>query len=282
MNRFLARRNQPIFALFFAACVFAGSCETYESVATSMLMMSPEKEVELGKQVAAELEKDLVFVNDPALVQYVRKLGSYVTGYAPKKAEVPTQFFVVHNPEINAFAIPGGNMYVHTGLLEAATDESEILGVLAHEYGHVVYRHSAKQVALQTGPQILQSFISGTDAAAAALVVQVGSSVVMQKYSRKDELEADSIAVPTLYACNYDPNGMVTLFQKLKDRYGEQAGPMIYFSSHPATSERIQRVQANIAALPPKQFARPVEELRQAKARIEALGLSGKDAGKSK
>lgn len=282
MNKTSSRPLRRVALLLASAALLAGACQMYDQIVTPMFMMSTEQEAALGKQVAQEVEKQMKFVNDPTMLAYVRKLGSYVTGYAPKKAEFPTQFFIINNPEINAFAIPGGNMYVHTGLLEAAEDESEILGVMAHEYGHVLYRHSAKQASRTTGAQTLSSLVLGDQAGIASSVGGLVASGALQSYSRQDELEADSVAVPTLYASGYDPNGMVSLFQTLKQRYGEQSGLMLYFSSHPATSDRIQRVQASIAALPPKQYARPVAELRQIQARIEDLGLSGKKAAAAK
>lgn len=273
---FGAPRRRKFLAVLCLALA-AGGCEIYDQFATSLLAVSPAQEVELGRQVRAEIEKDLEFVTDPEVVGYVRGLGAKVAAASPEAAAFPTEFHVVKDPSINAFAVPGGAIYVHTGLIDAAEDEAELAGVLAHEYGHVVYRHGAKHLSRAMGAELLQSLALGTDSGEAArLLAGVVSQGALTHYSRQDELEADSIAVPTLYQASLDPNAMVTFFQRLEQAKGGSGGGLTrYFSTHPATSDRISSVQADIATLPPGRAERPVNDLRRVQSRLRKLGLSG-------
>ncbi|MCH8333859.1 M48 family metalloprotease [Candidatus Sumerlaeota bacterium] len=256
--------------------LLGSGCLLLDDVLTSFTM-SPEAEVEFGRKVQAEIEKDLILVRDPAVLDYIASIGEIVIANSPRPALVPTEFFVVHDDEINAFAIPGGNIYVHTGLIYAAQDEAELASVLAHEYGHVVYRHSAQHISRVTGIGMIEQIILGQQAEQGAqmigdLIAQLG----IQNYSRQDELEADSIAVPTLYRAGYDPAAMVTFFEKLRERYGDSAGAVTLFASHPATGDRITRVRATIGALPPREgLLRPLNNLLRIQARLQQLGLAG-------
>lgn len=254
-------------ASLLAVCALWSGCAAF--------MMSPESEVEYGKQVQFEIEKQAVMVNDPLIVNYVRTVGARVLANAPQKAAVPTQFHVIKNDEINAFAIPGGNIYVHTGLLNAANDEAELASVLSHEYGHVVFRHGAQHQSRAAGFGVVEQLVLGENSGSAAkLAADLLGQVGLQKFSRQDELEADSVAVPTLYAANYDPQAMVTFFQTLKQKYGDSSGAVTFLNSHPATGERIDRVQKQIATMPPKEnLVRPVNDLRKVQGRLQDLGL---------
>ncbi len=272
-RRILFTRRAFLLAITALVSVSLTNCEMLDQVVTPMFMMSPEDEVTFGKECAKQIEKDLVFVNDPAIVAYVRKVGEIVKANAPKKAVVPTQFFVVKNPEINAFAIPGGNMYVHTGLINAAEDEAEMASVMAHEYGHVVYRHGAKHVSRATGASALQQILVGGNQAG-ELVTSIIAQGALSNYGRSDELEADSIAVPTLIKGGYDPRGMVTFFETMKKKYGDSGGGLAkYFGSHPPTGDRIARVNAQIAQSPNAKGLRPINDLRAAQARLQDLGM---------
>jgi predicted Zn-dependent protease len=239
-------------------------------------LMSPEQEVELGRQVHTEVTKQMKLVSDPQIVNYVKKVGNIVVANAPEKALVPIEFYVVDNPEINAFAVPGGGIYIHTGLINAASDEAELASVLAHEYGHVAYRHVAEQVSRQNTLGVAQQILLGEESPAAAKVAtDIAGHLYLQRYSRQDELEADSIAIPTLANANYDPNAIITFFSTLKERYGDQSGMVTFLASHPATGERIERVEAQIDAMPGDRGdgVRPVTELRRIQGRLQDLGM---------
>ncbi len=271
-----ARRVARVLTLCLLFLPAAG-CQVLDGVLTSTFMPSPEQEIEFGVEVAREIEKGLVFVDDPEVVEYIRRLGRIVVSNSPQDAVVPTTFYVVQNGEINAFAIPGGNIYVHTGLIEASADEAELVSVLGHEFGHVVYRHGMEHAARAQGYGAMQQIFLGQEAGGiATLAAGMITQGVLLNYSRSDELEADSLAIPTLYSANYDPSGMVTFFETLKDRYGETSGGVgTLFASHPPTSDRIERVRQSIATLPPKdELYRPVNDLRRVQARMDQLGLT--------
>lgn len=251
-------------------------CEVFNEILTTG-RMSVEEEIKFGERVEEEVEKDLTFVNDPIVVNYVRKIGNIVVANSPKQSRIPPSWYVVRDNEINAFAIPGGNIYVHTGLIDAADDEAELASVLAHELGHVIYRHGADNVARAMNASMLQQLILGQDAGEVSrLIGGLVAQGVLTDYSRQDELEADSIAVPTLYHAGYDPNGLISFFETLQERYGTgPGGPAVFFSTHPPTTERINQVRADIAALPPKDpLLRPINDLRKVQGRLRELGIT--------
>lgn len=279
--RLLPRFARPLLFLALALVCAGGTvgCETFDTIAGQAFMIGPEQELQLGSEFRTEIEKELEFVRDRQVVDYVQGLGRTVVENAPEPPPFPVEFHVVKDPSINAFAIPGGNVYVHTGLLAAASDESEVLSVIAHEYGHVVYRHGAKHMARAQGMQAV-SALGGKllgDAGSSQLVglgVSLFEQGALTRYGREDELEADSIAIPTLYRAGYDPRGMVSFFEHLQSKYGDQSGFTRYFSSHPATSERIDRAEEAIRSLPEGSLKRPDADLRRIQDRMRKLGLS--------
>lgn len=258
-------------ALLGMTIAAVAGCAAIDSAFTPLFMMSADEEIAFGEKAREQIEKDLVFVTDARVVDYVLKIGATVVANAPEQAIVPVRFHVIQDDAINAFAIPGGDIYVHTGLIVAADDEAELASVMAHELGHVVYRHGAKHVSRATGVGVIQSVLLGEDAAAASeLVTQVVGQGVMFHYGREDELQADSIAIPTLANAGYDPEAMVTFFQKLIDTYGDGGGGIVsLFASHPPTSQRIIDARALIRRLPAGgQRLRPVTDLRRVQAAL--------------
>ena len=236
--------------------------------------VSPEQEVELGLQFKKQMDPKFNFVKDEAVLGYVKKVGGIVVANSPAQSQVPVKFHVIADKEINAFAIPGGDIYVHTGLLSAAADEAELASVMAHELGHVVYRHSAQHISQQKGLGVIQQIVLGAEGAqGAALVTDILGSGLLSKFSRDDESEADYLAVPTLARAKYDPTAMVTFFETLRERYGDQNPLLTFTASHPATADRITRVRAEIAKTGVTDGLRPVNDLRKAQGRLQQLGL---------
>lgn len=253
-------------------------CSAFNAVSQSLFLMTPEQELEFGKQVATEIEKDVTFVNDPEVNQYVKGLCQRVWAKSPR-SDIPANFYVIEDPAINAFAIPGGNIYIQTGLINAADDEAELSAVIAHEIGHVVHRHGAQSVSRQTSAGMIQQILIGEGSAQSAeMVAGLVSQGVMFKYSRMDELEADAAAVGTLHRCGYDPLAMSTFFEKLTERYGENNSRLaLFFSTHPPNSERISRVHEmsdELAAREKVDYDRPITDLRKVQARLDQLGMA--------
>jgi predicted Zn-dependent protease len=258
-----------------ALALFATGCAGFATLSESMFMMSPEQEVALGQKLAPQIQKDMVLVQDPAVTSYVEALGQRIWANS-QGGQIQPRFFVVKNDELNAFAIPGGNVYVYTGLLDAAENEAELSAVLGHELGHVSMRHGARHVSRQQGLDFVQQLVLGADSGQAAqLVAQIVDSGALNHMTQQDESEADAIGVQTLYRMNYDPLAMRSFFGKLKDKYGDNAGVAASFlADHPPTSARMDHVSQLAAQLPPKPFQTPpVTELRRVQGRLKQLGM---------
>ncbi len=215
--------------------------------------LSVSEEQALGTQVSGELRGQLRFVDDRATVAYVRAIGEDLVQAAGPQP-FTYRFYVVDNPQINAFAVPAGHVYIHTGVILEARNVSELAGVIAHEVGHVARRHVAKSYGRQQGTGVLYEL--GVIAAsayglgsAASLGGQLAAQAYLTKFGRDAEREADAFAVEVLPAAGYDPQGLVTFFEKLQRSGGSGGG---FLSSHPATSERIENTQRLIDELPPQ------------------------------
>jgi predicted Zn-dependent protease len=220
--------------------------------------LSVPEEQGLGRQMAAEMRRELVFVHDPVIVGYVRGLGdSILRAAGPQPFEY--HFYVVHDQEINAFAAPAGYVYVHTETILAARNASELAGVIAHEIGHVQRRHIAANYNRQRNTQIgyraavLAAAMLGGGAAATAAQLGGGlaAAAFLNSFGREAELEADTFAVETLPRAGYDPNGLVTFFETLQRE--SQGEPADFLSSHPATADRAEAARAQIAAQPSRE-----------------------------
>ena len=219
--------------------------------------ISVEEEKRLGAQAQAQLRKQLTFVRDPVTVNYVREFGAgLVKGARPSPFEF--RFFVVEDEEINAFAIPGGAMYVNSGLLLAVKNGAELAGVMSHEMGHVTARHVAKNVNKQRGTgfaaqvfYLAVAILTGNPylANAGGMAGQVAGQAFLTTFSRDAEREADALGVETMVNSGWNPEGMVTMFETLKKEYGGSSGPQ-FLADHPATDERIENVERDIQKYP--------------------------------
>jgi predicted Zn-dependent protease len=237
-------------------------------------LVAPEVEANLGAQVAAQVEKQEKVLANAAVQEYVRTVATPLARRAQQdRPEVQFRLTVLDKPgEVNAFAAPGGYLYVYSGLLLAARDEAELAGVLAHEIGHVVARHSANQLAAQYGLELLASMALGENGPELArLAAGMGQAGVMARFSREDEMQADKLAVRYLAATGYDPDGLVSLFKILLTREAGSRTPLEQFlASHPDTQDRIRRIEIQIAKLGAttgerrqERFARATASLRR-------------------
>lgn len=223
------------------------------ALACSTAPLTIQEERELGVEVEKQARQKLQFVRDETVVRYVAGLGSdllRVMGPQPFEYD----FYVVEDDELNAFAVPGGSIYIHTGLILKARNVSELIGVMGHEVGHVHHRHVAENYRRQRNTSIAQQLgviatgvlAGGAAAQAADLVTGVGAMAYINRFGREAEREADAFAVDLLPKAGYDPDGLVTFFGTLIKQYGDRGGSFI--SSHPATKERIEATQAMIDA----------------------------------
>lgn len=213
---------------------------------------SKEQDVELGREAAKKIEQQVKVVDDAVLRNYISDLGRrlYSTVREPD-ANYPFTFKVVADKSINAFALPGGPLYINTGTIVAADNEAQLAGVIGHEIGHVIMRHSTNQITkAQTAqlPLAILGAILGNGAAGqlTAVVAQLGVGSVFLKFSRDAERQADLLGTQMLYDAGYNPEEMARFFQKLAGEGGR--GPE-FFSDHPDPGNRMNAVQAEARTL---------------------------------
>lgn len=213
-----------------------------------------EQEIALGTQAAGEINSELPLVQDEAVTRYVTNLGREIASGTPR-SDLEWRFFVVDSPQINAFALPGGFVYVNRGLIEVTRSESELAGVLGHEIGHVVQRHSVEQMGTHAGANIgvavLCALTSACESSVGQLAIEMGGSLVLTRYSRRDEFEADSEAVENVVRAGIDPEGVPRFFERLLTAREYQPSRVEgWFASHPLEEARIDAARRLIERLP--------------------------------
>jgi Zn-dependent protease with chaperone function len=221
--------------------------------------ISREQQQQVGFQAAAEVYKQIpVLPDNSPETQYVRQLGQRLVATIPPEYSWPFEFHVVAQKEINAFALPGGEMFVNIGTITAAANEAQLAGVMAHEMSHVYMQHSAKQMEkaqLTQGLAGLAGAILGnrgsTLGSLAQVGVQVGAGMIMLNYSRSDEAQADEVGAMILYRAGYDPQAMSDFFKTLESQGG--SGPQ-FLSDHPNPGNREAAIQKEIQGWPPEKF----------------------------
>jgi len=217
--------------------------------------VSPDEEVALGREGAAEINAQLPLVTDPVVVRYVTALGRDIASRT-SRGDLEWQFQIVNSPEVNAFALPGGFIYVNRGLIERAERLDELAGVLGHEIGHVVRRHSAEQLENQqranAGLALVCTLTSVCESGAARVAINVGGAALFARHSRLDESQADSEAVENVIRAGYDPDGIPAMFERLvAERRGRPTVLDAFFASHPLEESRVARTRALVAAYDP-------------------------------
>jgi predicted Zn-dependent protease len=209
-------------------------------------LISIEEEWQLGNQLSKEVAQQVRFNNDPAVNAYIRNLGQRIVAQAaPPFNQLPWQFHVVQDPSINAFAIPGGHVYVNTGLIENSDNAAELAGVMAHEISHVLARHSTEQLSRQYGLSMLASMVLGQNPGTLTqIAAQIAATGAMARFSRQAEEEADAIGIQAMAAAGYNPIGMASMFEELLEhRKGQPGRVEQFFSTHPLTEDRISNAR---------------------------------------
>lgn len=242
------------FIVYVSILFLLSGCTTIYNPATQRketLLINTKNEIALGRDLDSQMQKKLKISMSQAMQYRLDSIGTRVAGVSDR-LDLVYYFRVVRDKEFNAFAIPGGFIYVNSGLMNKATDD-ELACVLAHEIGHVAARHSVKKLQAALGYQIILGIALGVSGKqelerVADTVFNLGSL----GYSRKDELLADKLAVRYAKGAGFNPYGMVTFFEKLK-KEAEEKGPKLrieFLSSHPNIEERIKRVKQEIALSP--------------------------------
>ncbi|HLV60248.1 MAG TPA: M48 family metallopeptidase [Fredinandcohnia sp.] len=240
-------------ALTTLACATVARVTQAPAAAVGRLLLPPEQEARLGAELAAEVRQREKMLDDAEVQEWIARVQNRIVGAVPaddRQFEFETQ--VIDDPEtINAFALPGGYLFVYSGLIAAAESEAEVASVLAHEVAHVTLDHPAQQLATRLGVDTLQAILLGDRPGA---IAQLGAGIAAQgyiaAYSREDEAEADRFGLSYLAAAGYDPQAMVSFFRKLERLEGEGSSAVDrFFASHPSSADRARELEAQIRAL---------------------------------
>jgi predicted Zn-dependent protease len=207
----------------------------------SKMSMSVEKEVALGRQLAAEVDRQAKFIDDPSITEYVNRVAQNLILHSD--AKIPFTVKVIDSDEVNAFALPGGFFYVNKGLVLAADNEAELAGVMAHEISHVIARHGVEN---QTKANLMQYgtlagiiLLGGIPGMVLQNTAGFGMMAGFMKFSRNAEAEADKLGTEYLYAAGYDPTALATMFEKLEAKNKKKPGTIAkIFLDHPAPADR--------------------------------------------
>lgn len=216
--------------------------------------ISQQQEVELGAQQAQQVNAQLPMLQDATVNAYVNSLGGRLAS-TTSRSDLDWHFAVVNTDIINAFALPGGYIYVNRGVLAKASNESEVASVLAHEIEHVVRRHSVKQMEqvnnANIGVALACTLTNVCNNQVAAAAIQVGGSAYFAKNSRADEVQADEGGFDTMIRAGINPRGMLTFFEKLladEQSSGGKGNASSWFADHPGTQDRIADIQRMLDA----------------------------------
>jgi beta-barrel assembly-enhancing protease len=219
--------------------------------------ISTQQEMEMGQQYAAEINRQLPLVNDAAVVRYVNTLGRSIARHGER--QLPYQFYVVNSDQVNAFAVPGGHIYLNRGLIERTRNMSELAGVLAHEIAHVEHRHGIDQMERAQGANLgltaLYVLLGRQPGAVDEALIGVGGQLYFSAHSREAENEADRSAVGLLVRSGIDPNGLPSFFGVLLEEQRRRPSTVEqWFSTHPLTQDRVTNTQGMIGQVPAAQL----------------------------
>jgi len=277
MNRALARRLLWLIVVLLTTRVYSQS-ESPEFPNPGNAHMSRDDQRTLGMQAATQVYRQMPVLPDSSPeTQYIRQLGQKLVSTIPSEYSWPFEFHVVAQKEINAFALPGGQMFINIGTITAASNEAELAGVMAHEMSHVYMQHSAKQAhkaettSLLTGlaGTVLGGTLGGAAGQLGQMGIQMGAQGLMLKYSRTDESQADAVGAVILYKAGYNPQAMADFFKTLESQGG--GNPPQWLSDHPNPGNREQAIEKEIRNWPPENYASDSPTFQ--KTRQHALGV---------
>src|SRR6185503_6873838 len=235
---------------------------------------SLDKEVRLGRQLAAQVDQQGKFIDDPVVTEYVNRIGQNLALHSD--AKIPFTIKVLDSDDVNAFALPGGFLYVNKGAILAADSEAELAGVMAHEIGHVAARHGVEQASkatLANYAMIPLIFMTGGLGYLAYQAAQIGVPLAFLKFGRGAEAEADKLGAQYLWAAGYDPNNFLTFFEKLEKKEKGKPGTLSkLFGTHPPTGDRISKVHDLLVRFPDRdEYMLSTSDFLRVKSRLLAL-----------
>lgn len=278
----LRLRRAAFFAsILFLTAPFALAQRTQFKPAWNLF--SPQDDIKLGKEVAADAKQQLPSCDAPTVDAYLTELGRKLIAKLPTGGvQYPFEFHCVNDKEINAFALPGGFVFVNRGLIQASDNEAQLAGVLAHELSHVALRHgtseATKAKAAQLGVDVIDTLLGGN--AGGALLTELGrfsAGGVLLRYSRTAETQADVVGTQVLYDSGYDPRALAQFFEKLEA--DKSQNPPEFFSDHPSPEHRVERVEQEIGKLggQPKKVKKDSPQFEAIKREVAALPVLKKE-----
>jgi predicted Zn-dependent protease len=240
--------------------------------------VSPEQERAIGVADAAKIDSEMPLIRDTAINQFVTALGQSMASRT-SRASLDWHFSVVNSPEVNAFALPGGFIYVNRGAIEQADRLDELAGIMGHEIGHVVRRHSAKQIEEaekgDVGVVLLCTMTIACRTIGGRMAIRIGADAKSAHYSQRDEAEADSEGVVNTTRAGIDPEGLPSFFQKLLDKRAQQPSAFeAFFSTHPTDQSRVTATRKQISSLglaTGQDLMRDSPEFHAIQARVKAV-----------
>lgn len=263
MNNFFLFSRKRALILFLAACVLLAPVRPSWAIFEEFQTLTAEKEKQIGQEFLLEIQQQVPLIEDPFLTSYLNRIGQKL---ADQMGSQPFRykFFLVNDPTMNAFAVPGGYIFIHTGMIRMAEREGEVAGVVAHEISHVYCRHMAKMMEksrVVTVASLIAAmasiFVGGALAQPLLLGALGAGESAMLKYSRDNEAEADATGFKWMVKAGYNPRDMVSMFSKMnKQRWFEGGTVPIYLRTHPYTDDRIvelsHRLTMHQGELPPE------------------------------
>jgi predicted Zn-dependent protease len=249
------------------------------ALGSTACMASTQQEVQMGAQYAQQINQQLPLIRDPEVNRYISVLGDSIARVADDRG-LEWRFYIVDDPQINAFAVPGGFIYVNSGLIARTKNMSELAGVLGHEIAHVTRRHSMDQMAKAERANlgvaalcIFQPAVCESGVGSAA--IQVGGAAAFSKFSRDDETESDRYGVQYVTRAGIDPRGMPSMFRTLlAERNSRPSGVEAWFRSHPLEEDRVATTEAEIAKIDPtvlRSLTRDTQAYQRFKSRVASV-----------
>src|SRR5215470_5748385 len=232
-------------------------------------LFSKQQDEQLGQEAASQVRRQMHVINDPVLTDYVNRVGKRLaSSQEARDSGFPFTFEVVADPTINAFALPGGPMFVNTGLLKAVDNEAQLAGVMGHEMSHVILRHGTNQASkskLIELPAVLGSQVAGGSLVGqlTQLGIGLGANSVLLKFSRSAESQADLMGSHLMAEAGYNPVEMARFFEKLNAQGGGRT--IQFFSDHPNPDNRERAIEAEVQRLPQQDYRFQTGQFQQMK-----------------
>lgn len=236
--------------LFFLVALILPGCSTEYNIVTGqqeVYYYSTDKEVQMGKAIVKGAEKELKLTDDPLLHKRVEDIGKKIAAVCDRK-EIGYHFYVLSDEEINAFSLPGGYVFINKGLTDKVSSDDELAGVIGHEVGHIVARHSIKRLQGQQLYSVLRILTAAAPSSGeVGTAADVAITQLMLGYSREDELLADQLGTKYARLAGYNPNAMIVFLTKLQDdERRKPLRPLSYFKTHPYVPDRIRVVKGEL------------------------------------